>query len=237
MHPVTSTSLAAFQSNKIQLEFRAQQQNAKKTEHAHNGRGHIETSHGRRRATQIFRQEIIQLLKIKFHSEFNLSINSVNPYRSSGSAEGVAADVLTAARAITEQGSEEPSQTLAQVRESVDQAVSNSQEIVNTTEGEAELEIADGLIQRGLDALESDARLMSVSSTSIESTSKQRSTIQIRTQEGDIVKFDLRRIDRLSASDIAIQTESGSANLTEVSISSSSRLVLKVEGNLNEAEL
>jgi len=237
MHPVTSTSLAAFQSNKIQLEFRAQQQNAKKPEHAHNDRGHVETSHGRRRATQIFRQEMIRLLKIKFHSEFNLSINSVNPYRSSDSAEGVAADVLTAARAITEQGSEEPSQTLAQVRESVNQAVSNSQEIVNTTEGEAELEIADGLIQRGLDALESDARLMSVSSTFIESTSKQRSTIQIRTQEGDIVKFDLRRIDHLSASDIAIQTESGSATLTEVSISSSSRLVLKVEGNLNEAEL
>ncbi|MCH8134565.1 MAG: hypothetical protein IIB77_01135 [Proteobacteria bacterium] len=237
MHAVNSTSLAAFQSNKIQLEFRAQQQNAKKTEHAHNGRGHIETSHGRRRATQIFRQEIIQLLKIKFHSEFNLSINSVSPYRSSGSAEGVAADVLTAARAITEQGSEEPSQTLARVRESVNQAVSSSQEIVNTIEGEAELEIADGLIQRGLDALESDARLMSVSSTSIESTSKQRSTIQIRTQEGDIVKFDLRRIERLSASDIAVQTEFGSASLTEISVSSSSRLVLKVEGDLNEAEL
>lgn len=237
MHPVTSTSLAAFQSNRTQLEFRPQNHHAEKAEHAHRDRDHVESSHGRRRAAQIFRQEMILFLKIKFQSEFKFAINSANPYTSGDSAEDVAADVLTTARAITEQSPQEPSQTLAQVRETVTQAVNTSQESVNTVEGEAELEVAEGLIQRGLDDLENDTRLLSASSFSVESTSKQRSTIQIRTQEGDIVKFDLRRIERLSASDIAVQTESGSASLTEVSVSSRSRLVLKVEGDLNDAEL
>ena len=237
MHPVNSTSFAAFQTNNAQLKFRPQLQPAQISEPIRQDHDRVESEHGRGRASQIFRQEIIQSLKIKFSSTFKLSIESANPYRNNDSAESVAADVVNSARTIAEQSPAEPSQTLAQVRESVAQAVSISQKSVETAEGEAELDAADGLIQRGLDELEKDTRLVSASSLAVESRSKQRSTIKIQTQEGDIVKFDLRRVDRLSASDVAIQTESGSASLTEVSVSSRSRLVLKVEGDLNDAEL
>ncbi|NOX68317.1 MAG: hypothetical protein GXP15_03950 [Gammaproteobacteria bacterium] len=237
MNSVNSTSLASFQTNSAQLKFRPESPPAQKAEPAHQDRDRVESDHGRGRAAQIFRQEMIQSLKIKFDSAIKLSISAANPYKSNDSAESVAADVVTSARTIAEQGSAEPARTLAKVRQSVAQAVSISQKSVETTEGKTELDVADGLIQRGLDELEKDTRLVSASSFAVEARSKQRSTIKIQTQEGDIVKFDLRRVDRLSASDVAIQTDSGSASLTEISVSSKSRLVLKVEGDLNSAEL
>ncbi len=237
MNSVNSTSLASFQTNSAQLKFRPESPPAQKAEPAHQDRDRVESDHDRGRAAQIFRQEMIQSLKIKFDSAIKLSISAANPYKSNDSAESVAADVVTSARTIAEQGSAEPARTLAKVRQSVAQAVSISQKSVETTEGKTELDVADGLIQRGLDELEKDTRLVSASSFAVEARSKQRSTIKIQTQEGDIVKFDLRRVDRLSASDVAIQTDSGSASLTEISVSSKSRLVLKVEGDLNSAEL
>ncbi|MDH4316579.1 MAG: hypothetical protein OEW68_17335, partial [Gammaproteobacteria bacterium] len=72
---------------------------------------------------------------------------------------------------------------------------------------------------------------------SIDARSRQRSIIRIRTTEGDIVKLDLRQIDRLSVSDVATRSDEGSSSVTEVSVSSRSRLILKVNGDLNEAEL
>jgi len=237
MQPVIGTSLAAFQTNNALLKFKPQSQPVQKSEPVHKDHDRVESEHGRGRAAQIFRQEIVQSLKIKFSSTFRLSIASANPYRTNDSAESVAADVVNSARTIAEQSPAKPSQTLATVRESVAQAASISQKSVETAEGEAELDVADGLIQRGLDELEKDTQLAAASSFAVESRTKQRSTIKIQTQEGDIVRFDLRRVDRLSASDIAIQTDSGSASLTEVSVSSRSRLVLKVDGDLNDAEL
>ena len=237
MQSVSNASLAALEGKTLQIRFRADNRHAERAEHKHEHEDHVKSRHGRKRAAQIFRQEISQALKMKFHSQFRLSINSLNPYRDSQSAEGVAADVLATARSVVAQNPDEPSKTLLQVRESVEQALSASKSVVNTAEGESALDATDGLIQRGLDALESNPALLAASSLSVESSSRQRSTIKIRTQEGDIVKFDLRRVDKFSASDTAVQTDSASASLTEISISSRSRLILKVEGDLNEAEL
>jgi len=235
MTAINSSTFAALPASKIPLEFHSQNRPIDKVPEEH--RDKIESSHGRRRASQIFGQEILQSLKIRFKSEFKLSVGFVNPYGNRDSAPSVAASVLGAARSIVEQRIEDPSKTLGEVRKSVDQALGTSRDIVNTDEGDDALDDIGSLLKHGLDELEHDTKLIAASSLYIESTTKQRTSIKIRTQEGDIVKFELRQVDKLKASDIAVQTDSGSATSTEVSVSSSSRFVLKVEGDLNEAEL
>ncbi len=249
MQAVNGTSLGAFQNSQASVNIKASAQlvrgperaegpeKVEKAGHEERDSNKVKPDHGEGRATQIFRQEISQTLKIAFRSAFSLAANVSNPYKSSESPDDLAADVMTAAKSIVEDSPAEPAKTLVRIRQSVDQAITSSQQVVNTEEGASALKNADNLISRGLQVLENDAQLTSASALSIESKSTQRSTIQIRTQEGDTIKFDLRRVDKLSATDISLQSDSGNANYTEVSLSSRSRLVLKVEGDLNTAEL
>ncbi len=151
-------------------------------------------------------------------------------------AATVAAEILATARGIAEGSPDEPSDTLSQIRQSVEKATSIGQEIVTNDEDAETLKETGRHIMRGLEALENQA-LTSASSFSLESSLNQRSAIQIRTQEGDVVKFALGQAERLSATDIAVESQSGSVRLTEVSVSSRSRFILNVDGDLNEAEL
>jgi hypothetical protein len=246
MHVINGSSLAASQDNQVKVYFRVRAnaiqgsekpEKTEKPDHENRHHDRVKSDHGSERATQIFRQEINQSLKIAFRSAMSLSLNPASAYQSSESPEDLATDVLRTAREIATKSPDKPEKTLVRVRQSVEQAITASQTIVNTEEGASALTAADDLISRGLDTLASDTSLKSASALSIESTSKQRSSIQIRTQEGDIIKFDLRHVEKMSASDISLQTESGSATSTEISISSRSRVVLKIEGDINSAEL
>jgi len=249
MQAVNGTSLGAFQNNQASINIKISAQSLRVPESAEKPEkiekaGHeerenhkVRSDHGEERATQIFRQEISQTLKIAFRSTFSLSTNASNPYRSSESPEDLATDVMTAAKAIVEDSPAEPAKTLVRVRQSVEQAITSSKQVVNTEEGASALKNADDLISRGLRVLENDTQLTSASALSVQSKSTQRSTIQIRTQEGDTIKFDLRRVDKLSATDISLQSDTGNAEFTEISLSSRSRLVLQVKGDLNSAEL
>ncbi|MEQ8663047.1 MAG: hypothetical protein RLW62_19705, partial [Gammaproteobacteria bacterium] len=98
-------------------------------------------------------------------------------------------------------------------------------------------------IDDGLSALATETagnRASSASVLAVDVTSRQRSTIRIQTQEGDLVMLDLRRRDTLSARSAAVSDGAGasaSASATTLELSSRSKLRVSVEGHLNEAEL
>lgn len=234
MQAVNNNISSAFANYKMQLSFRPDHHRAGKAE---------STEHERKRyglgdkpGIQLFRQEMLQTLRIRFQHAFRLTANPAESYRNSESPADVAAEILTAVRGVTENSADSPSDTLGQIRESVEKAANIGQEIVTSDEDSEALRETEREILRGLDAIENQIAT-SASAFSLQASVKQRSIIQIRTQEGDIVRFELRQAERLSVTDMAVENRSGSVSLTEIAISSRSRFVLTVDGNLNDAEL
>jgi len=173
--------------------------------------------------------------------------------RAPGTAEGAyaavaqppdAADVAgESANAVRQLVSETPSraaQTLVEMREKIRESASVVRQTIAGSEDMDELDDALANTVQALDELGdevSNYRQSSASVLDLDLRSRQRSTIRIRTQEGDVVRFDLKRVDRMSASDRAVSDADGFMALTEVNASSRSRLLLSVEGDLNDGEL
>jgi hypothetical protein len=114
---------------------------------------------------------------------------------------------------------------------------------VRDTRGEGDFDDVDdalGRVSEVLDDLDNGASRNVESSATVLSADtrlQQRSTIRIRTQEGDIVRFDLRFAERFSAKDVAMTDGDMMFASTQVEVSSRTRMALKVNGDLNEAEL
>lgn len=236
MQAINSNLPSAFASTKVQLSFRSDQHRAEKSESKHHQHHHQRTEHGGKRGMRVFRQEMLLALKMKFQQSFSLRTAATNPYRNSESAEDVATEILTVARGAAQDSALTPADTLGQIRDTLQKATGIAGNMAGSDEDVQGIKDTEKRILSGLDAIEKQATT-TASRFSLEASIKQRSTIQIRTQEGDIVKFELRQIERLSASDTAFANDSGSGSLTEVAVSSRSQFVLKVDGDLNEAEL
>ena len=209
MNAVNGTSNAAALSAKTEFTYRSENSRSEKGDSAHHKHrhDHVRLGHGSKRANHVFRQEMIQALEVKFRSAFRLSVSTSNPYQHDASNESLGKDVVGTARDIVERSADTPSKTLDGVRETVKQAVTANRQYIGTDDGADGLEETRGLVEDGLGALENDPTLTAASSFSVESSSKQRSSIRIRTQEGGVVKFDLRRMDKLTASDDAVTAE------------------------------
>lgn len=236
MQAINSNLPSAFASAKVQLSFRSDQHRAEKSESKHHDHHHKRTEHGGKRGMQVFRQEMLLALKMKFQQSFSVRVAATDPYRNSESAKDVATEILTVARGAAQDSAGIPADTLGQIRETVQRATGVARIMAGSDEDAQGIKDTEKRILSGLDAIEKQATT-TTSLFSLEASIKQRSTIQIRTLEGDIVKFELRQVERLSATDIAFASDSGSASLTELAVSSRSRFVLKVDGDLNEAEL
>ncbi|MDH4048551.1 MAG: hypothetical protein OEV63_10500 [Gammaproteobacteria bacterium] len=251
MHPVSNSTQTGFQfpanretanwlhNHSVERSGRAE--NAQHADHAHRSYRSRHTNHEHHdsgsRAKQIFRQEFAQAFRVEFRSELRLSADSTGAYRATSEVDDVAGEVVTAARNTIENERSDPAQMLFRVRQTVNVAASVSRQEVDGEEGQRSIDAIERQVSQGLDEIEADDELMAMSALSIDARSRQRSIIRIRTTEGDIVKLDLRQIDRLSVSDVATRSDEGSSSVTEVSVSSRSRLILKVNGDLNEAEL
>ena len=192
----------------------------------------------RRRALSILSQEIRQALAVNFR----INIGSALPAYSLGSGPqspaDVAGDALGAGRALARRAPLDASRSLVDLRKKVQDAADDVREIVGDDDDD-DVDDTLRLIGDGLDDLEEDAARHVASSASVlsyESQLRQRSTIRIRTQEGDIVRLDLRRTEQMSASDVALSNGELSFSATEVAVSSRTRMVLTVNGDLNEAE-
>lgn len=199
-----------------------------------------QTPPGRRRAAQMFRQELHMRFKLRFASSFEAASRQPTtslPYRETTSPAGVAADVLQTARQIAaaEPGSRES--TLAGLRESLQEAGTAGLAAAESGEERAAVRDAADLVDRGLTRIEEQPVVSRYDALEVDARSKQRTSIQIRTQEGDVVRFDLRQVDKLSLSEISQSDADSSSQEMNLSVSSQSRLVLRVKGDLNDAEL
>ena len=189
------------------------------------------------RALGVFKQELKFLLAAKLGFAFSAKNQVTEAIRAELSATEVASETITAASRLVNENPDVSQQALSEFRDQVDASAQAAREI-----GDDSGELADAVaaVDDGLEKLEESAAqnvTSSASVLSVESQVRERSTIRIRTQEGDIVKLDLRSVERLSADDYATSDESGSASLTRIDTSSSSRLRFSVEGDLNDAEL
>jgi len=201
--------------------------------------------HGRRgggyrgRALGIFRQELRETLRAQFNPKLS---GKENPYTRSlqpATSGAVADEALLAAREVVAESPTKASAALISFRARVQETATSVRETVGVPDDVADVDDAVARIGRGLDDLESQVasnRESSASVLAIDTRIKQRSTISIRTQEGDIVKLSLRRKQSLSATDVAVSNGNGTSTSTEVEVSSRSRMMLKVEGDLNESE-
>jgi len=178
------------------------------------------------------RQEIRAVLKRR--SRIAVEQTSVAPATSSSLASGV----LSAAAGLASINPLSAREELARLREDIGSAAEGVRAIVND-DALDDVEDAIQRIESGLSRAEADAGRNVVSTASVleaSSVLKQRSSIRIRTQEGDVVTLNLRRKESISLSDSFAANASGTASATEFSVSSKSSLALRVKGDINEEE-
>lgn len=241
MQSISESSIAALLKNKTVYLVRPERHGApEKSERQEATDAVTQTPRGRRRAAQMFRQELHMRFKLRFASTFEAASRQPTtslPYRETTSPAGVAADVLQTARQIAaaEPGSRED--TLAGLRESVQEAGTAGLAAAESGEERAAVRDTADLVDRGLTRIEDQPAVSRYDALEVDARSKQRTSIQIRTQEGDVVRFDLRQVDKLSLSEISHSDADSSSQEINLSVSSQSRLVLRVKGDLNDAEL
>ncbi len=187
-------------------------------------------------ALMILRQEIQQVLAASFRIKAGTGLPAYSSVSEPATTDAVAGDAVTAGRMLAERAPLDASSNLVSLRSKLEQASEEVREIVGDDD---DLDDVMERIGEEFDDLDDDAARNMPSSASVlsyESQLKQRSSIRIRTQEGDIVRFDLRRVEESSLRDVSMSDESGSFTSTEIEINSRTRTMLKVKGDLNEAE-
>lgn len=214
-------------------------EDSKKNEAPHRHHGHRHGSrHGH--ALDVFRQEMRITLKAHFHARFAVAQQSYAAVRDPASPDDVADEALGAAKQLVAESPVQAAKSLVSFRAKVQETASYVRETVGVNDDVEDVDKAVARLGEGLDDLEEDVarnRESQASVLAVDTRMKQRSTIKIRTQEGDVVKLSLKRRDSLSAMDVAVSNSNGSATSTEVEVSSRSHMILKVEGDLNESEL
>ena len=187
-------------------------------------------------ALMILRQEIQQVLASSFRIKVGTGLPAYSIASEPLSAADVAGDAVTAGKLLAERSPLEAQTNLVKLRSKVEAAATEVREIVGDDD---DLDDVMERVGQDFDDLDDDAARNTTSSASVlsyESELRQRSTIRIRTQEGDIVRLDLRRVEESSLRDVSISDESGSFTSTEIELNSRTRTMLKVKGDLNEAE-
>lgn len=193
-----------------------------------------------RRALGVFRQELRHSLKMHFHARFASTQQNYMENATPVSADDVAAETLGTAKQIVSAAPMRSSRAIISMRASVHEAASYAQQTVASGDDATDLDAAVAKIGDGLDQMADEAAAVQESRSSVldvNMRTRQRTSIRIRTQEGDIVRFNLKQVDKLSASDVAVSNEDGEASSTAVEMSSRSRMSVRVKGDLNESEM
>lgn len=204
---------------------------------------HENGHHGKNRkglALGVFKQELHIALKAHFRAKFAVMQPGYARQQEPVTSDDVAEEALGAAKQLVAEEPTKAAKSLISFRAKVEETASYVRGTVGDYDDVAEVDDAMAKVDQGLSKLEDEVAANRESSAfvlGLDTRSKQRSTIQIRTQEGDIVRLSLKRIDNTSASDVAYSNNEISLTSTEVAVSSRSRMILKVEGDLNESEL
>lgn len=194
---------------------------------------------GRGAAMQAFRAELRMSLKAHFHAVFGASQAQYAENHES-SPEDVADEALAVAKNVAAQSPESAAESMIRFRSSVEESVQVASQYVQSDADQSDLDVATAKIDAGVSEIEEEAASTAVSSASalaVDTSTKQRSVIKIRTQEGDLVRLSLRQVSDLTASSAEVVDGNFMAQSTEVEYSSSSRMFVRVQGDLNEAEM
>ena len=159
------------------------------------------------RALEVLRQEIRYVLAARL----GVSLNARPPsFNSAQSVDQVAAETLGAAARLLKDNPDIGTYALLKFRQRVESAATFTRQSFGQDGDIADVDQALAKVRSRLDVLDERASRnveSSASVLSIETRQRQRSTIRIRTQEGDVVRLDLRQSSRLSAQDIAVEQE------------------------------
>lgn len=236
---ITGLTLTQHTTEKSELYSASRSSEVERPKHhERHGHGHRH-GHGGRHGLNALRQEIRLLLSTSFHINVSKSVAAYSENAGNQLPGDVAAETLGAVKEIAARSPLQAGDTLVDVREKIDDAAND----VRDSLGEEAKEDVDGaidLVNKGLDDLEEDAARNVVSSATVlsaETQTRQRSTIRIRTQEGDLIRLSLRNVERMSAEDVSISDGDSTFTSTDIQLSSRSRMVLRVKGDLNEAEM
>lgn len=192
-------------------------------------------------ALGVLKQELRMTLRAHFHARFASTNNAYAGPREAATSDDVAEEALGAAKQLVAESPAKASKALISFRARVQETASYVRETVGVENDDVdEIDNVVAKVDKGLDELEgkvANNRESSASVLAVDTRSKQRSSIQIRTQEGDVVKFSLKRVESMSATDVAKSDGEMRVTSTEVAVSSRSRMKMSVEGDLNESEL
>lgn len=190
-------------------------------------------------ALGILKQELRAALKSFFSAQ--VATNTAAFAQDADSPDAVAQEVLGTAKEVVAAAPADATDSLMSLRSTVEETGGNVREMVGAeSDSVADIDDATAKIDAGLDELSNEVanyRESTASVLAIDTRTRERSTIQIRTQEGDFVKLYLRSVENMSATDIAYTDGETSFTSTEVALSSSSRTLLQVKGDLNDSEL
>ncbi len=194
----------------------------------------------RGRALDAFRNEIRARLRARFSARFNAGATAYSENRAPASANDVAKDVVDAARQSIAAQPTRASSAITAFRASVQDIATTVRSSFSGRDDATDVSDALTRADQGLADLGDEfgnVRESSASVLSVDTRTSERSTIKIRTQEGDIVRLDLRRLDTLTAQDAEASVPGGYARTTEIEAGSQTRLRLRVEGDINDDEL
>jgi hypothetical protein len=191
-------------------------------------------------ALGILKQELRAALKSFFSAQLAATSTAYESTRDADSPDAVADEVLGAAKQVVAAAPTSAAESLTSLQSAVVETTGYVRETVGAvTDDVDDIDIATAKIDEGLDELSNEVanyRESTAAVLAVDTSTRERSTIQIRTQEGDFVKLYLRRVDNMSATDISYSDGEMSFTSTEVALSSRSRTMLQVKGDLNEAE-
>lgn len=151
------------------------------------------------------------------------------------SAAGVATESLSAASWLSREAPLDAADELKDLRDDIEDAGEATRRLVPVDD----LPGVDDALERiddGLERIGKDAARNTESSASVltaDSMFRQRSTVRIRTQDGDVVTLMFRQRESIAATSAA----DASGSVTELEMSSRSRMDLKVRGELDDGEL
>ncbi len=234
----TSLDSTSRSSSVLNAGFESTQKNGEVLKQRQHHDHHYRASRGR--ALSAFRQELRVSLKAEFHARFSASQQGYAGNQGNVRPVEVADEAVGVARQVVARSPGNAVASLMALRARVQQSASAVQAAVSDPRELADVDDAVARVDDGLVKLEDEAANTRESSTTVldvDLRRKQQSRIKIRTQEGDIVKLSLKRVDRMSATDTASTDGINSESRTEVEVSSRSRMMLKVDGDLNESEL
>ena len=185
-------------------------------------------------AQQILKHEVMGALRNRFAMVPDRGVS----YGTTPQPAETAGQIVQTVNDVQANAGAQAPEALDQAADAVDEGFQQTQAILSSL-GAFNTDIAElvsniqALVSQGLTQLQSNLGAAGVESLNAEYARTERTEIRIETQEGDVVR--VRIGERSEANIEALSAADGGG--TSVSLSSSSSLGIRIEGDLNESEL